>query len=259
MNAREIATCFREDCRTLRDSLQLEMVVAQYCLRMRDAVSVEGVPVGDALSAGVVGSLEHDCDPLAHALLKALAYIGTGDARERSRHAATRLAAAGVGLPPEFSDVCEARAVGAWRSTEGAFAGEYVMFVDFEYPLGAPHALALFVEPTGGGRVKHIGLTHPVRDFPGDAGFHPDAMDALEVPHAGELLGEAMERAFGTDLAETDDYSVLIAAARVGAMQAAPVGSAPHLARRPAPAGSAPHSTRAASVPAPDARQREYT
>jgi hypothetical protein len=197
MNAREVANCFREDCRTLRDSLQLEMVVAQYCLRMRDAVTHEGVPIGAAVRAGVVSSLEHDADPLAHALLKAL-------------------------------------------------AGEYVMFVDFEYPRGAAHALALFVEPRGGGRVKHIGLTHPVRDFPDDAAFDPHAMKALEIPEAGELLAEAMERAFGTDLAKTDDYTVLIGAARVGSMQAAP-------------AGGAPHPARAASVPAADASQCEHT
>ncbi len=226
MNAREIAACFREDCRTLRDSLQLEMVVAQYCLRMRDAVTPERLPVGNALSASVISSLERDGDPLALAILKALAHIGCGDARDRSRHAAARVAGAGIGLAAPFSDVCGASAVAAWRSTEGAFAGEYVMLVDFEYPRGAAHALALFVEPRGGGRVKHIALTSPVRDLPSDAGFHAEAMEPLEIPDAGELLAEAMERAFGTDLAKAEDFRVLIGAARVGSMQAAPAGGA---------------------------------
>jgi hypothetical protein len=221
MNAREIATCFREDCRTLRDSLQLEMVVAQYCLRLRDAVTDEGVPVADALSAGLISNLEHDGDPLAHALLKALAHVGTGDVRERSRHAAARLAGSGIHQPPQFFDVGDSRAAGAWRSTEGGFAGEYVLFVDFEYPLGAAHALALFVEPAAGGSVKHIGLMHPVRDLPADAPFHPGAMEALDLPEAGELLAEVVERTFGPDLAGTDDFRVLIAAARANSMRAA--------------------------------------
>src|SRR5689334_11177539 len=130
MNAREVATCFREDCRTLRDSLQLEMVAAQYCLRMRDAVSQEDVPVGDAVSAGVVSALEHDGDPLAHAVLRALAHVGTGEAARRSAHAVARLAASGIGLPDPFGDVGEARAAGAWRATEGGLRGEYALFAD---------------------------------------------------------------------------------------------------------------------------------
>lgn len=41
-SARDVAIYFREDCRTLCDSLQLEMVVAQYCLRIRDVVTTAG-------------------------------------------------------------------------------------------------------------------------------------------------------------------------------------------------------------------------
>src|SRR5256885_17027433 len=52
-SARDIATYFREDCRTLRDSLQLEMVVAQYHLRMQGVLTREGLPVGDVASSGV--------------------------------------------------------------------------------------------------------------------------------------------------------------------------------------------------------------
>jgi hypothetical protein len=55
-----------------------------------------------------------------------------------------------------------------------------------------------------------------------------------------------MERAFGTELAKTDDFRVLIGAARAGAMQASPPGSGPH-------------PPMAASVPAADASQREHT
>src|SRR4051812_3871747 len=68
--ASEVARYFREDCRPLRDSLQLEMVAAQYWLRMRDAVSREGVPVGEAIGAGVVAALERHGDPLSHAILR---------------------------------------------------------------------------------------------------------------------------------------------------------------------------------------------
>ena len=46
----DIAIYLREDCRPLADSLQLEMVVAQYDLRLRDVESPQGIPVGDAAS-----------------------------------------------------------------------------------------------------------------------------------------------------------------------------------------------------------------
>ena len=62
-----MAIYFREDCRTLRDSLQLEMVVAQYCLQIRDVRTTAGVPVGDAVGVGVVAELEGHGDPLSHA------------------------------------------------------------------------------------------------------------------------------------------------------------------------------------------------
>jgi hypothetical protein len=216
MNAREVATCFREDCRTLRDSLQLEMVAAQYCLQMRDAMSHEGIPVGEAVTAGVVAELEHDGDPLAHSILRALLHVG---AARRSGHAAARLDANGIWLPSQFADVGEARCAGAWRATEGGRRGEYALFVDFEHPLGTRHALALFVEPRRGGRLRHIGLMPPVRELPPDAPFHADAMEALDLDAAADLLTDVMAR---EDLAEANDFRLLVAAARARSMRVAP-------------------------------------
>src|SRR5204863_1848057 len=69
-SSRDVAIYFREDCRTLQDSLQLEMVVAQYLLRIRDVRSSAGVPVGDAVGAGIVAELEGHGDPLSHAILR---------------------------------------------------------------------------------------------------------------------------------------------------------------------------------------------
>jgi hypothetical protein len=45
-------------------------------------------------------------------------------------------------------------------------------------------------------------------------------MDALEYPQAGQLLREVLERSFGPDVADTDDFRVLLAAARARSMQA---------------------------------------
>jgi hypothetical protein len=71
-----VAIYFREDCRTLRDSLQLEMVVAQYCLRIRDLLTTARMPVGDVVGAGVVAELEREADPLSHAILRGVAHVG---------------------------------------------------------------------------------------------------------------------------------------------------------------------------------------
>src|SRR4051794_35982424 len=87
-SAHDIAIFFREDSRTLRDSLQLEMVVAQYDLRMRGVLTPEGVPVGDATGAAVIAHLEEHADPLSHAILRGLAHVGTGEVAKRSAHAA---------------------------------------------------------------------------------------------------------------------------------------------------------------------------
>src|SRR4051812_40760591 len=102
--AREVAGFFREDCRGLRDSLQLEMVVAQYHLRMSDGLTREGVPIGDALGAGVVAELERHGDPLSHAILRGLAYVGIGETATRGADAVARLAEHGVGITARFGD-----------------------------------------------------------------------------------------------------------------------------------------------------------
>jgi hypothetical protein len=221
-SARDIAIYFREDCRTLRDSLQLEMVVAQYHLQLRSVCSSQGLPVGEAATAGVIAELEGHGDPLSHAILHGVAHLATGDAVERAADAAVRLDERGVGLPAEFEDIAQARATGAWRATEGAHAGEYALFVDCEHPLGRGHSLALFVEPRSGGLVKHIGLLGPTSDLTVDDPFHPSRLDPVEIAEAGGLLGELLERTYGGPLlTDTDDYRVLLAAARAREMVAA--------------------------------------
>jgi hypothetical protein len=213
-SARDIAIYFREDCRTLRDSLQLEMVVAQYHLRMRAVLTREGLPVGDVASAGVIAQLEEHGDPLSNAILRALAYVGTGETAKRSAEAVARLTERGIGLPPAFADVAEARALGVWRDTAGGFSDEYALFIDFEYPLGGRHSLAVFVEPRHGGVVKHIGLMGSMSDLDSDDPFHPSALETVEIAAAGALLRKVLDRSFGSFLPDVDDYRVLIAAAR---------------------------------------------
>jgi hypothetical protein len=228
-NARDVAIYFREDCRPLRDSLQLEMVVAQYVLRMRDVRTPEGVPIGDATSAGVVAELERHGDELSHAILRGLAHLGSGHTASRSADAAARLAERGTGMPANFGDVGAVRTLGAWRQSEGGHAGEYVFFAEFEHPLhGRRHSLALFVEPRRGGVVKHIGLLGPMDELAADEPFHLDAMEALEIEAAGELLAELLERSHGQALDGSDDYRVVIAAARARSMKEQ--GAVPHAA-----------------------------
>ncbi len=207
-SAAEVANYFRRDCRTLRDSLQLEMVVAQYLIQMRDVRSPEGVPVGDAVSAGVTAELERHGDPLSHAILRALAHLGTGEVASRSAEAEERVAERGVGLPVKFADVAGARAVGAWRTSEGGRGSEYALFVEFEHSLGTRHSLALFVR---GGVARHIGLMKPLAELDPDEPFHPSAMETLELAVAGELLRDLLDRSFP---ASSDDFRVIIAAAR---------------------------------------------
>jgi hypothetical protein len=212
-HAGEVAGFFRKDCKPLRDSLQLEMVAAQYQLQMDGTCSPEGIPVGAAVCAGVVAELESHGDALSHAILKALAYLGTGDTALRSADAAARLGESGVGLPPKFADVTQARAGGAWRDTQGGYEGEYCLFFDFVYPQGTGHALALFVEPRDGGTIKHIGLLQPMHEIE-----YPGFMEELEIPAAGALLQQLLDRSYRPSLELNDDYRVLIAAARARAM-----------------------------------------
>ena len=43
-------------------------------------------------------------------------------------------------------------------------------------------------------------------------------MESLDIPAAGALMREVLERSYGPSGAETDDYRVLIAQARARAM-----------------------------------------
>lgn len=223
-SGRDVAIYFREDCRTLRDSLQLEMVVAQYCLRIRDVLTTEDVPVGDAVGLRVVAELEHEGDELSHSILRGTAHVGVGLMAEHASAAAARLAEQGVGLPKRFPDVGEAKAIGVWRAEEGGLEGEYALFADYEFPQGAGHSIALYVEPRRGGLVKHIGLLAPMSEIGLDGPFHPDAMDPISIPDGGALIAELLERTHGPLAQETDDFRVLIARARAREMQAVSSG-----------------------------------
>ncbi len=216
-SARDVAIYLREDCRTLRDSLQLEMVVAQYCVRIRDVVTTAGVPVGDVVGVGVVAELEREGDALSHAILRAVAHLGAGETANRGVDAVARLTERATGLPERFADVAKARALGAWRARDGG-DGEYAIFADFEHPRGRRHAIALHVDPRNGGVVKHIGLLSPMSELAPDDPFHPNALEPVAISHGGALMREALERSYRPLAAETDDYRVLIAAARARSM-----------------------------------------
>src|SRR4051794_26358260 len=116
----DIAIYFREDCRPLADSLQLEMVVAQYDLRLRDTATAQGIAVGDAVSAGVIVELEGHGDELSHAIPRGLAPRGPGERSARSAAAAERLTDRGVGPRETFADVGEAEPTAGWRDRRKA-------------------------------------------------------------------------------------------------------------------------------------------
>jgi hypothetical protein len=213
-SGRDITIYFREDCRPLRDSLQLEMVVAQYCLRMRDVTTTGGVPVGEAVGLRVVAELEHMGDALSHAILRGLAHIGVGLIGERSSEAVARLSEKVLGLPKQFADVGNARPVRTWRGDNAEVAGEYILFARFEHPRGPEHAIALYVEPRGGDVVKHIGLVDGgCEDGMADS-LRPNAPEPLEIPSGGALMNDVLERTYDRHATRTDDFRVLIAAAR---------------------------------------------
>jgi hypothetical protein len=212
-----VAIYFREDCRTLGDSLQLEMVVAQYCLQIRDVRTTAGVPVGDAVGVGVIAELEGHGDPLSHAILRGVAHVGLGETAGRSAEAAARLTERVVGLPQQFAGVGRSTAVGAWRTRAG-HDDESALFAEFEHPRGARHSMALFVEPRGGGAVKHIGLLGAMSELEPDEPFHPNALESIDIPAAGALIREVLERSYGPQAAASDDYRVVIASARTRSM-----------------------------------------
>jgi hypothetical protein len=214
-NARDIAIYFREDCRGLRDSLQLEMVVAQYVLRIRAVLTTEGVGVGQAVGLAVIAQLEHERDPLSLAILLGLAQLANGATAERAHAAAERLAEEGVELPRQFAGVGRAEPVGAWRAS-GA-EGEFVLFVEFEHPCGRRHTFAMFAEPRGAGTVKHLALLGPSSDLAGAGRFDPDVMEALDLPEAGALMRDLLGRTYGPPAADVEDFRVLIAEARAQA------------------------------------------
>jgi hypothetical protein len=216
-SARDVAIYFREDCRALRDSLQLEMVVAQYCVQIRDVLTTAGMPGGEVVGAGVVAELEGQGDPLSHAILRGVAHLGLGETAARSAEAAARLTERAIGLPQQFAGVGKSRAVGAWRTRAG-LDDEFALFAEFEHPRGARHAIALFIEPRGGGAVKHIGLLGAMSGLDPDEPFHPNALEIIDISAAGALMREALESSYGPRAAATADYRVLIASARAGSM-----------------------------------------
>lgn len=215
-SSRDIAIYFREDCRGLRDSLQLEMVVAQYYLRIAGVQTTDGVPAGNAVGPSVVAELEHEGDELSHAILRGLAHLGAGAMAKRSVVAARHLVERGIGLPQQFADVGEARATGAWRYA-GEVDAECVLLAEFEHPSGPRHAVAMYVEPRGLGIVKHLGLIGPVTEFDPDDPFHPSALEELDIPAAGALMRDVLERGRERPVVR-DDFRALIAAARARSM-----------------------------------------
>lgn len=223
-SSRDVAIYLREDCRTLGDSLQLEMVVAQYLLGIAEARSPQGVPVSDAVGAGVVANLEREGDALSHAILRGLAHLGSGDVAARATAAASRLADAIAGLPRQFADVGKAVATGAWRAG-GDIEGECVLFAEFEHPSGRRHTIAMYVEPDLG-TIKHIGLVAPMDEFSPGGPFDPARLEALEIAAAGELLRGLLERTYGSPVTDTDDFRVLIAAARAAGIPPPPCDQA---------------------------------
>ena len=225
VSARDVAIFFREDCRTLDDSLQLEMVVAQYCIQIRDVRSTNGVPVGDAVAADVVAHLEREGDALSHAVLRGMAHIGVGLAAERSAAAAARLSEADAGLPPQFVDVAKASPVGAVRVRDVRIRECSALFAEFEHPLGRRHTIALFLDERRAKWVKHIALLGPLEEVRPEEEFAPATPEAVPTAPTGALMRDALERSYGRGAARSGDYRALIALARAESMESG-VGAA---------------------------------
>jgi hypothetical protein len=107
--------------------------------------------------------------------------------------------------------------VGAWRTCAG-LDDEAALFAEFDYPGGARHTIALFVDPRGGGAAKHIGLLGAMNELDPGGPFDPRALETIDISPAGVLVRDALEASYGPLAAATHDYRVLIAAARARSM-----------------------------------------
>jgi hypothetical protein len=172
------------------------------------------VPVGDAVALRVIAELEHMGDALSHAILRGLAYMAPGLVGERSSEALARLSEKMPGIPQQFADVGKASLVRAWCGNNAEIAGEYILFARFEYPRSPEHGIALYVEQRNGDAVKHLGLVDAASEDDFADSLHPSAPESLDITSAGVLIGDALERTYGPEATETDDFRALIAAAR---------------------------------------------
>jgi hypothetical protein len=64
-NATEVAGFLREDTHLLHRTMQLDLVVAQYLVRLRDAVTAKGVPLGGVPLLELIVDLEEYADGLS--------------------------------------------------------------------------------------------------------------------------------------------------------------------------------------------------
>jgi hypothetical protein len=217
-NAAEIAEFLRDDTRPLGRTIQLELVVAQYLIRLRDAVTPDAVPIGPAPLLGLIEELDRAGDGLSRAILETVAELTDGEPASKSREAAGRLAARGLQYPARFRAVGSARALEAWAIRE---AGEACLAIEFEHADGARHAVMAFVvDPSRGGYAKHVAITASMWDLDDDAPFHPSRLEAAPVDLVARELRAALDAAdpaSGRPASQGDDFRALIAAGRVRA------------------------------------------
>jgi hypothetical protein len=217
-NASEIAEFLREDTRLLQRTMQLDLVVAQYLIRVRDAVTAEAVPVGPAPLLGLIEGLERAGDGLSRAILATIAELAVGEPAAKSREAAERLAARGLQPPGRFRAVGSAQALDAWVLRD---AGESCLAIEFEHAGGARHAvLAFVVDQSRGGYAKHVAITGSMWDLDDEAPFHPGRIESSPVESIALEMSaalDAVDPATGRPASQGGDFRALIAAARARA------------------------------------------
>jgi hypothetical protein len=211
--ATEIAAFLRDDTRQLGRTMQLELVVAQYLVRLRDAVTPAGEPLGPRPVLPLVEDIEAYGDGLSRAILATIADLADGDVAVAAADGAARLAERGLQYPARFRAVGSARALEAWTLRDG---GESCLTIEFEHADRARHSVMAFVAPEG--HAKHVAFAGSAWDIDPEAPFHPDRLTPTPTRLAARAMATALsgaDPATGRPASESLGFWALIAQARV--------------------------------------------
>jgi hypothetical protein len=134
----------------------------------------------------LIDELEAEGDSDALTMLRGLEAVSPPSIAEYAGSAADALTTSGV-VPAECLDgLGTARPVRAWISQDADSPDQACVFVEFAYPAGHDHTIAVFVED---GRAKHIACLGAMSRVPPPA----FALDSTDPVAAGAMLIDALD------------------------------------------------------------------